>query len=400
MRSRTVHLPAGPCPPEVLRAAAAADGQPDLALAFLPPDEHLTANLAVMAALWPGSLRLGCEALSQFAGGTLTTRGTLQLFWWDGPQHGAAVDVIEGSHAAPPPPERAAALARRLAASDGALLLVDGWRFPAESFLAEVRRNLAAGEGAARGRPLSRGDSTGQAAPDPRVAGGLASQEGNADGPGAHVFFQERMLPTACLALLFHGVDVRIEVVRGWDPASPIYTVGRAAGNVIFEIDGSSATDWYRRFFTTADGDLAPMPESAFRFPLIVEGPGPERQGLYRSMNCFDQPPGAVSFWGSVESGDRVRLGMGNDVSLVRTAAELQLGPPPEAAILYSCVCRQRVLGEAADREVATIHRALGEAALSGFCTSAEIGPTRRGSLALYNHTAILVLLSEKRAAA
>ncbi len=387
-----------------------------MVLAFLPPGDHLTATLAGLAALWPGSLRLGCEALSQFAGATLTTRGTLQLFWLDGPLHGAAVDVVEGTHEAPPPPARAAALARRLAAADGALLLVDGWRFPAEGFLAELRRNLASGGAAGSGPPgsppsfpaplnstvwVGGAPPAGHPAPEPpRVAGGLATQEGSGDGPGGHVFFQERVLPAGCLALLFHGVELRIEVVRGWDPASPIYTVGRAAGNVIFEIDGSSATDWYRRFFTTADGSLAPMPESAFRFPLIIEGPSPDRQGLYRSMNRFDQPPGAVSFWGSVESGDRVRLGMGNDLSLVRTAGELELGPPPEAAVLYSCICRQRVLGDAAGREVATIHRALGEAALSGFCTSAEIGPTRRGSLALYNHTAILVLLSERRAAA
>jgi hypothetical protein len=202
------------------------------------------------------------------------------------------------------------------------------------------------------------------------------------------------VLPSACLVLTLHGIAMQVEVVRGWSPASPIYTVTRAAGNVIWEIDGEPATDWYRRFFTVG-GELAPMPAATNRFPLLIEGPRPERQGLYRTLRFFDQPPGAVTFWGEMETGDRVRLGMGNDASLVSTAAELPAGPAPDAAILYSCVGREMVLGEQAGREVATIHGALGGAALSGFFTFGEIGPTPRGDLAYYNHTAILVLLRE-----
>jgi small ligand-binding sensory domain FIST len=141
------------------------------------------------------------------------------------------------------------------------------------------------------------------------------------------------------------------------------------------------------------------MPETAYRFPLIIEGPEPARRGLYRSLRFFDQPPGAVTFWGGIHAGDRVRLGMGNDVSLVRTASELSgaaaTAETTEAAILLSCVGREAVLGEKADQEVAAIHRALGGIALSGFFTFGEIGPTPGGELAFYNHTAILVLLTE-----
>ena len=43
-------------------------------------------------------------------------------------------------------------------------------------------------------------------------------------------------------------------------------------------------------------------------------------------------------------AGDRVRLGMGNDLSLVHTASQLSAGQEPEAAILYSCVGRELVL--------------------------------------------------------
>jgi len=366
----------------MLRAASEEAGRdPDFALGFLPPDENLPSTLAHMAEAWPGSLRFGCEAVTQFANGDMTTRGSVQLFWFDEPGHHAVVEVVTGTQDEPPAAEVVDDLARRLAEADGALLIVDGLRFPAERFLNDLRGDL-------RGRLDSR---------TPLVAGGLASQELPVTREGARVFFQERIYSAACLVVALHGVNMRIEVVRGWSPASPVYTVTRAEGNVVHEIDGEPAVEWYRRFFTVG-GELAPMPESAYRFPLVVEGPAPERQGLYRTMRTLDDPPGAVTYWGNVHTGDRVRLGMGNDLSLVHTASQLTAGQEPEAAILYSCIGRETVLGNMAPDEVSNIHRALGGAALSGFFTFGEIGPTPGGGLAFYNQTAILVLLSEVRA--
>ncbi|HSG41281.1 MAG TPA: FIST N-terminal domain-containing protein [Thermoanaerobaculia bacterium] len=376
MRSRTVHLPAEGSPrAELLAAAREVERPPDFILAFLPPEETLRETLAVLTSLWPDAQRFGCEAVTQFAGADMISTGSVQLFWLDDPRrHHVAVEVIPGTYGEPPPPRRVEAVARRIAAADGVLLLVDGLRFPAEKFLAELRRTLV-------GMPST-------------IAGGLASQREPVTHAGARVFCGDRILPSACLAVTLHGVSMRVEVVRGWTPASPVYIVTRAEGNVVREIDGEPATDWYRRFFTI-HGELAPLPGSSYRFPLIVEGPRPERQGLYRSMRFFDDPPGAVTFWGDFETGDRVRLGMGHEDSLVRTASELIAGPPPDAAILYSCVGRESVLGGLAGQEVAMIHKALGGAALSGFFTFGEIGPTPSGHLAYYNQTAILVLLLE-----
>jgi hypothetical protein len=376
MRSRTVHLPGGRCPRELLLAATEDGGRaPDVVLAFLPPEERLRETLATMTSVWPDTLRFGCESVTQFADAEMTSDGTLQLFWLDDPQHHrATLEVIPGTHGEPPTARRVEAVARRIAAADGALLLVDGLRFPIERFLGDLRRTLV---------------ST-----PPFVAGGLASQREPVARAGSRVFVGDRVLPSACLVVTLHGVAMQVEVVRGWTPASPVYTVTRAAAGVVHEIDGEPAADWYRRFFTV-DGELAPMPAAANRFPLIVEGPRPERQGLYRSMRLFDDPPGTVAFLGDVETGDHVRLSMGNDLSLVRTASELSAGMAAEAAILYSCMGREAVLGDRSGDEAAAIHAALGGVPFSGFFTCGEIGPTPRGNLAFYNLTAILVLLRE-----
>jgi hypothetical protein len=359
----------------LLAAAEEAGRAPDVVLAFLPPEERLRETLATMTSAWPDALRFGCESVTQFADAEMTSDGTLQLFWFDDPKHHrATLEVIPGTHGEPPTARRVEAVARRIAAADGALLLVDGLRFPIERFLGDLRRTLV---------------ST-----PPFVAGGLASQREPVARAGSRVFVGDRVLPSACLVVTLHGVVMQVEVVRGWTPASPVYTVTRAAAGVVHEIDGEPAADWYRRFFTV-DGELAPMPAAANRFPLIVEGPRPERQGLYRSMRLFDNPPGTVAFLGDVETGDHVRLSMGNDLSLVRTASELSAGMAAEAAILYSCMGREAVLGERSGDEAAAIHAALGGVPFSGFFTCGEIGPTPRGNLAFYNLTAILVLLRE-----
>lgn len=366
-----------------LREAAAREGaprdrDPALILGFLPPDAGASGLLAEVEEAFPDAVRLGCEAVTQFAGGAVTGAGSLQLFWFEHPDHRVEVTVLRGERGGPLDPaeiDRAVAL---LATADAAFLLGDGLRFPVSELLELLRERL------------------GEAGPP--LVGGLASQLEPIDGEGARVFLGREVLESACLVVAFLGVEMSVEIVRGWDPASPIFTVTDARGDALFAIDGEPAASWYRRFFTV-DGELAPMPESAHRFPLIVEGPRPERRNLYRSMKRFDDPPGGVTFWGDLEVGDRVRLGMGNDASLLRTAACLPASEAPEAAVLYSCVGRELVLGGLAAGEVSTIHDALQGASLAGFFTFGEIGPAASGvGSALYNQTAVLALLRERTA--
>ncbi len=376
MKSRVIQIDSEISPDRLQRQLenATPEGPPHAVLGFLPPGPRIAEILRIMEDLWSDSVRFGCEAVTQFANERLTTNGSLQLFWFDRPEHRPVVEIVHSDEGHLPASERIDRVAASLGTCDAAFLLCDGLRFPAEDFLAQLRRRTDLNL--------------------PMISGGLASQVEPVTEPGARVFAGTRLLESACLAVVFRGVYMKIEVVRGWNPASPIYTVTRGEGRILHEIEGRPATEWYRHFFQRGER-MAPMPESAYRFPLIIEGPRPERYGLYRSMRFFDQPSGAVTFWGDVETGDQVRLGMGDGGSLVRTAGETS-AEAAEAAVLYSCVGREMVLGSIAAREISTIHQALGGPALSGFFTFGEIGPSARGGLAFYNHTAILALLREE----
>lgn len=387
MHSGVIHLKTGTPSADLLaaegrRCLTDREGRPlrpDLVFAFLPPGPALQVTLDAMAEAWPECVRLGCEAVTQFAAGEMTGTGSLQLLSFERITDPAEVMVVHGSAEAPPDEGAIERVAQLLDAGVSAFVLADGLRFPAECFLRRLRQRLdeAGSEGAGT------------------LVGGLASQREPISSVGARVFLDREIHEEACLVIALPGVEMEVEIVRGWDPASPIYTVTAAEGNALREIDGEPATDWFRRFFTV-DGELAPLPESAYRFPLVLDGPAPARRGIYRSMKTFDDPPGVVTFWGELEVGDHIRLCMGNDKSLLRTAARLPQSWPAEAAFLYSCVGREAVLGEVADQEVGTIHEALGGASLAGFFTFGEIGPSAGVGPAFYNHTAVLALLRER----
>ena len=349
--------------------------EPDFILAFLPPSADLEQKLETIALRWPEALVFGCEAMTQFAGDALSSDGILHLFCLDQQGSRPSVEVVEALHDRPIAAADMDRVASLLRNASGALLICDGLRFPTNELLAGIRNAL--------------GPSA------PVIAGGLASQSEPFDRPGARVFLNRQVYDSAAIAVGFHGIVAEVAIVRGWQPASPIFTVTKASENVVYEIDGQPAVDWYRQFFEV-DGEIAPMPASAHRFPLIVEGPRPERAGLYRSMKFFDQPPGAVSYWGEFEEGDNVRLGMGDGGSLIDGAASFETARDAEAAVLFSCVGREMVLGENASSEIETIGEALG-IPLSGFFSFAEIGPSARGILAYYNQTAVLVLLRESK---
>lgn len=354
----------------------AAERAPDFILAFLPPSHDLDKTLNQISSRWPGATVFGCEAVTQFAGEGLEADGTLHLFYLDDSEQRPEIHVVEATHENPIEAGQIDHIAEVLRGHSGALLICDGLRFPANQLLAAIRDRL--GHDA------------------PVIAGGLASQSEPIDRPGARVFSDGRIYESAAILVGFRQIRPEVAIIRGWKPASPIFKVTRADGNVVYEIEGKPAVEWYRQFFEV-DGEIAPMPMSAHRFPLIIEGPRPDRAGLYRSMKFFDDPPGAVSYWGEVEEGDNVRLGMGDGGSLIEGAAALEAASDAEAAILFSCVGREMVLGESAAKEIETINRALG-VPLSGFFSFAEIGPSSKGILAYYNQTAILVLLREPSA--
>lgn len=376
MRSRVIHLDSSRASSSTLGEATNGSGNPHLVLAWLPPDDLLGSRLAELASTWPESYRLGCETAGQFGGDRESSEGCLQLFWFERPSTQIWAELLRTPEPGSFSRSSLDALAPRILRSDLVLIFADGDGFPIEELLESLNERF-------------------DASVLPAVAGGCASRPAGRGDGGTRVFRGLEVGKGACLFLGLQGVTAEIQILRGWEAASPLSTVTRAAGRQLVEIDGVPAATWFAHFFTV-DGRLAPMPESSWRFPLMIEGPGAERRGLYRSLRRLDEAAGIVELSGDVRVGDQVRLGMGDVRSLLEAAEQLRPGMEPEAAMMFSCLGRRSVLGEYGQRrERRFLRKALGLLPV-GFHDFGEIGPTTGGPIALYNQTATLTLLAER----
>ena len=198
MKSRVVQLRASPATFQGLMDTdreVSQGREPDLILAFLPPDGSLESTVGAMAEVWPSSRRAGCETVHQFAGPEITATGCLQFFWLEGEGHRISVDAVAGSDDEPPGEEAVAAVCRGLADADAALLLADGLRFPLGPLLVELRRHQASLPSAIAGARASCRDPH----IDPETK--------------ARVFLDSKVFPSACLVFGFEGVTMGLELV-------------------------------------------------------------------------------------------------------------------------------------------------------------------------------------------
>lgn len=352
---------------------------PDLALTILPPDKHLDDKLRSIQEALPDTLVVGATAMQQFHAEGLANNGVLHLMSFEQPNHSVWCEPVTLDDSGQP--DLAQALDRMHQNKPDLLItLLDGVHFPVHLLLDQLKTD-----------PMLS---------DVAIVGGLASKsldpEHFMDDNGAWVYHNGEILRGSALLIGLNGVDVTTEIIRGWEPASPVFEVTKAEDNLIKEIEGEPAADWYRSFFTV-DGQLATLPDAAYGFPLIIDGTDASRKRIYRTMTVFDQPTGCVSFAGDVKTGDRIRLGMGDAGSLVQAAANLKIDNA-DACLFFSCAAREVVLADQAEEEILALQPLLNGIPFSGFFTFGEIGPSDEGALAYYNQTGVLVLLKENAA--
>lgn len=237
--------------------------------------------------------------------------------------------------------------------------------------------------------------------PDVTVTGGLAADGDRfaatwvlgAEGPVAgHAvavgLYGERLL-------LGHGCHA------GWSAFGPERTITRAAGNVLYELDGKPALSLYRTYLGER---AAGLPATALLFPLAVREPldaGPPIVRTILGMNASDQ---SLTFAGSVPEGYRARLMRTRTEHLIQSAglagaraAEVFGDAARPLAIAVSCVGRRLVLGERTEEEIESVRDALPRHAVQvGFYAYGEIGRRHRvDACDLHNQTMTVTLFDE-----
>jgi len=232
------------------------------------------------------------------------------------------------------------------------------------------------------------------------ITGGLAA-DGARFGK-TYVLWNDHAESGRVTAVGCYGNELRVGYgcVGGWDPFGPERLVTRARGNVLYELDGKSALELYKRYLGERAKEL---PASGLHFPLTIRVPGSELP-LVRTLLAINEADQSMVFAGDIPEGTYARMMKASCDRLVDGASQAArvtkelLGPSsPRLAIMISCVGRKLVLQQRSEEEVEAVQDTLGhEAVYTGFYSYGEItppGPTSKCEL--HNQTMAITALTE-----
>ncbi len=201
----------------------------------------------------------------------------------------------------------------------------------------------------------------------------------------------------------FYGTHIKVGYgsMGGWDPFGPERLVTKSKANVLYELDGQSALELYKKYLGDQAKDL---PASGLLFPLNLRLEG-RKTGLVRTILSVSDEEGSMTFAGDIPEGSYVRLMKANFERLVDGAAgaasmshEAFGSSSPELAILISCVGRKLVLKQRVEEEVESVQDKLGQTAtMTGFYSYGEICPVTPAEkqCELHNQTMTITTFSE-----
>jgi hypothetical protein len=206
------------------------------------------------------------------------------------------------------------------------------------------------------------------------------------------------------VALGLYGKSLKVGYgsFGGWDSFGPERLITRSTGNILYEFDGKSALELYKRYL----GDHAKgLPATGLLFPLLVRSSEVEN-GIVRTILAVNEEEQSMTFAGDIPEGSYARLMKANFDRLVDGAIEAAKrsleglnGATPDLAILISCVGRKLILQQRVEEEVEGVHDILGgNTVYAGFYSYGEISPFLRGEKCeLHNQTMTITAISESR---
>src|SRR5258706_7539906 len=224
------------------------------------------------------------------------------------------------------------------------------------------------------------------------LSGGL-SGDGTAFGETT-VILGETVSSRMVAAVGFYGdrLEVGCASLGGWDSFGAERLVTRSDGNVLYELDGFSALNLYKRYLGEHATDL---PGSGLLFPLSIRNPE-DNSSVVRTILAVDEEAQSLTFAGDVPGGWYARLMKANFDRLIdgaigaaRASLVNMSDQQPDLAILISCVGRRMVLRQRTEEELEGVRDVIGsKAALTGFYSYGEISPFTPGAKGtLHNET-------------
>jgi hypothetical protein len=181
-------------------------------------------------------------------------------------------------------------------------------------------------------------------------------------------------------ALGFYGSSLKVSYgsMGGFSPFGPERLVTRAKGNVLYELDGQSALDLYKKFLgEERSRDLA---TNQFYFPLSYRRKD-QKIGVVRTILAINEKENSMTFAGDISEGGYARLMKSNSERLIdgaidaaNTCSEFSGSENPDLALLISCVGRKIILNQRVEEEIESVRDTFNQdTTLMGFYSYGEI---------------------------
>lgn len=213
--------------------------------------------------------------------------------------------------------------------------------------------------------------------------------------------FQGNQVYTDAMPLLLMAgeLDLAVDIAVGPVPSGEFYSVDSVKGNIIHNIDGVAALEFYERFF----GPYIEDRELSF-FPLAVYT-GESEDFVLRDPVAIDRADGSISFVGRFETPCRVRITQITREDTVRSGhhgSEKILSAfhedKPDLVLIFSCASRKHVLGSRVNEELTVLQQNKRQVPFFGFYCYGEIGPFVIGKpVHFHSDTCITVALRSRK---
>jgi hypothetical protein len=207
------------------------------------------------------------------------------------------------------------------------------------------------------------------------ISGGLAGDGSRFEK--TYVLSEAGVLPDQVAIIGFYGDRLKVECssLGGWDPFGPERIVTKSKDNVLYELDGQSALDLYKKYL----GELAhKLPSSGLLFPLTIRSSDKD-EWVVRTLLSVDEKNNSMIFAGNIPQNAHARLMKANMERLIEGAngaaksiRDVQK-TEPELALLISCVGRKMILKQRIEEEVEAVQEIFGSSTiLTGFYSYAK----------------------------
>ena len=198
------------------------------------------------------------------------------------------------------------------------------------------------------------------------------------------------------LALDKSKIDILGSRAFGWEGIGKERIVTKASKNIVYEIDGQPAVDFYKNYLDITAED---MPHVGIEYPLEVR----LRNGqiVYRAVLDIDETNSSLVFAGHVEEKAWVRISAPKGRNIIKEVEDsvskvLEENPTfqPQLALLFPCCSRKQVLGHLTSLEIESVYKH-SQVPMIGFFAYGEIGAFP-GGYSFHNETFVTAFLREK----